>query len=155
MNRTHLAVTLAAVSIVTASACFEDSSARERSGRDRQEKRAQSGVNTANAEGDIKALSPEALQKAFIGTWNDQLGRFWFTIDDIAGNQVRSARFYLAHLKDGHIEGDRLTLRSMSCVPLVGCYDYTIDGKLITPVRMDMHATDDAGETVHFVLVRE
>ena len=48
-----------------------------------------------------------------------------------------------------------LTLRSASCVPLVGCYDYTIDGKLITPSRMDMHATDDAGETVHFVLVKK
>jgi len=155
MNRPQLAVLIAALAIAMAMLGFGDSSARERRGGQRQEKQAESDLNAHRGEGDVSSLSPEALEKAFVGTWNDEHGRFWFTIDDVAGNQVRSAQFYLAHLKDGHIEGSRLTLNSMSCVPLVGCYDYKIDGKLITPKRMDMHATDEAGETVHFVLVRK
>jgi hypothetical protein len=104
---------------------------------------------------DVTGLNPEVVRKSFLGTWNDQLGRFWFTIDDIAGDQVRSAQFHLAHLKNGHIEGNRLTLVSASCIPLIGCYDYTIQGKLLTLSRMDMRATDETGDTVQFVLVRK
>ena len=104
---------------------------------------------------DTIGLSPDALRKSFIGTWNDQGGRFWFTIDDIAGTEVRTARFRLAHLKNGRIDGNRLTLVSMSCVPLIGCYSYTIQGRLLAHSQMDMRATDETGDTVHFVLVRK
>jgi hypothetical protein len=61
----------------------------------------------------------------------------------------------MAHLENGQIEGNRLTLVSMSCVPLIGCYSYTIQGKLLADSRMDMRATDETGDTVHFVLVRK
>jgi len=147
MNRAHVAVWLAAVAIAMALFALDDASARQ-GGRRERERQAQPEIKTLN-------LSPEEARKSFLGTWNDELGRFWFTIDDIAENQVRSAKFHLAHLKSGHIEGGQLTLLSASCVPLVGCYGYAIDGKLIAPSRMDMHATDDAGETVHFVLVKK
>ena len=104
---------------------------------------------------DVTGLDPEVVRRSFLGTWSDQLGRFWFTIDDIAGDQVRSAQFHLAHLKSGHIEGNLLTLVSASCIPLIGCYDYTIRGKLLTLSRMDMRATDETGDTVQFTLVRK
>ena len=107
------------------------------------------------AELDVSTLNPDAVRKSFLGTWSDELGRFWFTIDDITGDQVRSAQFHLAHLKNGHIAGNRLTLVSASCIPLIGCYDYTINGKLITLSRMDMRATDETGDTVQFILVRK
>jgi len=104
---------------------------------------------------DTRGLSPDALRKFYIGTWNDQLGRFWFSIDKVVGEQVQNASFRMAHLRNGHIDGNRLMLVSMSCVPLVGCYSYTIQGRLLANSHMDMRATDDAGETVHFVLVRK
>jgi hypothetical protein len=134
---------LTALAVLAASA----SDARQARRRDRPQQQ--------QTELDVTGISPEALRNAYVGTWNDQGGRFWFAIDDIAGTQVRSAEFRMAHLKDGHIEGNRLTLVSMSCVPLIGCYSYKIQGLLLNGSRMDMHATDDAGETVHFVLVRK
>ena len=103
----------------------------------------------------MTGLNPDVVRKSFLGTWTDQLGRFWFTIDDIAGDQVRSAQFHLAHLKDGHIQGNRLSLVSVSCVPLIGCYNYMIEGKLLTLSQMDMRATDEGGDTVRFTLVRK
>jgi hypothetical protein len=143
MNRKSLLLFLA-IAIATTVFAFGDASARQ----GRREPQSQ-------PELDVSKLNPETVRKSFLGTWNDNLGRFWFTIDDIAGNQVRTARFHLAHLKNGHIDGNRLTLVSRSCVPLVGCYDYNIDGRLITLSRMDMHATDETGDTVHFILVRK
>jgi len=144
MHSKQLFVLLAVLAIANAFG-FGDASARQ--GR-RQPQENQ-------AELDTKNLNPEVVRKSFLGTWNDQGGRFWFAIDDIAGNQVRSARFHLAHLKNGRIDGNRLTLVSRSCIPLVGCYDYNIDGRLTTLSRMDMHATDETGDTVHFILVRK
>jgi len=146
MNARHLALLLATVLAVTALLGDGDAGARE--GRRRQPQQEQPELN-------VSGLSPDVVRKSFVGTWNDQLGRFWFTIGDISGDQVRSAQFHLAHLKNGHIEGNRLTLVSVSCVPLIGCYDYMIDGRLITLSRMDMHATDETGDTVHFVLERK
>jgi hypothetical protein len=103
--------------------------------------------------------------QTFVGTWNDQRHRFWFTVDRIVGNEVRAARFRLASLKSGHVDGDTLTLTSKSCVPVIGCYEYTHVGKLIGPGRMDMHGYSDpcrfaeecrkTGVVVNFVLVRE
>lgn len=104
---------------------------------------------------ELKSLSPEALSALFVGTWNDQRQRWWFTIDRIEGNEIPSAQFRLAHLKSGRVDGGRLALVSQSCIPVLGCYDYRIRGTLISRTRMDMYATDDAGETVHFVLVRQ
>jgi len=146
MNRSRLAIIVMVVAASTVCG-IADSNARQARRRDLQQQQ--------QAELDTKGLSPELLRKAFIGTWNDQGGRFWFAIDDIAGTQVHSARFRLAHLKSGHIEGNRLTLVSMSCIPVIGCYSYTIEGKLLAQSRMDMHATDETGDTVHFVLVRK
>jgi hypothetical protein len=124
-----------------------DGNARQARRRDLQQQQ--------QTELDTRGMTPEALRKSFLGTWNDQVGRFWFAINDIAGAQVRNARFRMAHLENGQIEGNRLTLVSMSCVPLIGCYSYTIQGKLLADSRMDMRATDETGDTVHFVLVRK
>ena len=146
MNWRHLALLVATV--LAGTALLGDGDAGAREGRRRQPQQEQ-------PELDITGLNPDVVRKSFLGTWNDQLGRFWFTIEDISGDDVRSAQFHLAHLKKGHIEGNRLTLISVSCVPFIGCYDYMIDGKLITLSRMDMHATDETGDTVHFVLVRK
>ena len=145
MSLRHLSVLFAVVAAGTA--LLSDSNAGAREGRRREPQQ--------QAELDVRGLDPDVVRKSFLGTWNDTLGRFWFKIDDIAGDQVRAAQFRLAHLKDGHIEGNRLTLVSVSCVPLIGCYDYMIDGKLITLSQMDMHATDETGDTVHFILVRK
>ena len=136
------------VLVVTAIAVLAASAneARERR-RDRQQQQI--------TELDITGIDTETLRNAYIGTWNDQLGRFWFAINDIAGIQVRNAQFPMAHLKEGHIEGNRLMLVSLSCVPLLHCYSYQIEGKLISLSRMDIHGTDEAGETVHFVLTRK
>lgn len=137
-----IVATAAAAALVAAT-----SDARQPRRRDLQQQPA--------TELDITGISPDTLRKAYLGTWNDQLGRFWFTIRDISGTQVRSADFRLAHLKEGHIDGNRLALVSMSCVPLIHCYSYRIEGKLMSLSRMDMHATDETGDTVHFVLVRK
>jgi len=104
---------------------------------------------------DTTGMSLDALRKFYVGTWRDQGGRFWFSIDKIAGAQVQSASFRMAHLKDGQIRGNQLTLNSVSCVPLIGCYSYAIKGRLLANSRMDMSATDETGDTVHFVLVRK
>jgi hypothetical protein len=104
---------------------------------------------------DTSGMSLEALRNLYIGTWRDQGGRFWFSIAKITGARVQSATFRMAHLKNGQISGNQLSLNSMSCVPLIGCYSYAIKGKLLTNSRMDMRATDETGDTVHFVLVRK
>jgi hypothetical protein len=146
MDRRRLPLLFVSLAAAMALLADGDAGARERSSTRRLQE--QPGL-------DVTGLNPEVVRKSFLGTWNDQLGRFWFTIDDIAGDQVRSAQFHLAHLKNGHIEGNRLTLVSASCIPLIGCYDYTIQGKLLTLSRMDMRATDETGDTVQFVLVRK
>jgi hypothetical protein len=148
MKSRHLALLLGVVAAGTTLLGDGNAGARERSSTRRQPQQEQPGL-------DVTDLNPDVVRKSFLGTWNDQLGRFWFRIDDIAGDQVRSAQFYLAHLKNGHIAGNRLTLISVSCVPLIGCYDYMIDGKLISLSRMDMQATDEGGDTVHFILTRK
>ena len=102
--------------------------------------------------------------QVFVGTWNDERRRFWFAVDEIVGNEVRAAHFRLASFKEGRVDGDTLTLTSRSCVPIIGCYEYTHVGKLIGPARMDMHGYSDKcvfaeecrekGVVVNFVLVR-
>lgn len=134
-----------AIAIVIALASYAD--ARQARRRDLQRQ--------VETELDTSSMSLDTLRKLYIGTWRDQGGRFWFSIDEIAGAQVQSASFRMAHLRDGQIRGNQLTLNSMSCVPLIGCYGYAIKGKLLTNSRMDMRATDDTGDTVHFVLVRK
>jgi hypothetical protein len=146
MNGRRLTVLFASLAAATVLLADADAGARERRSRTAPKEQ---------TELDVSTLSPDAVRKSFLGTWNDELGRFWFTIDDIAGDQVRSAQFHLAHFKNGHIQGNRLTLVSASCIPLIGCYDYTIDGRLITLSRMDMRATDETGDTVQFILVRK
>jgi hypothetical protein len=79
----------------------------------------------------------------FVGTWRDGQDRFWFTIDRIDGNEVRAARFWLAHLKQGRVDGDTLTLVSESCVPVIGCYEYTHVARMIGPGTVDMRGTSD------------
>ena len=106
-------------------------------------------------------INPQDL----IGTWRDDQGRFWFTIDAVAGSEVRAARFHLASLKAGRIAGDTLTLTSRSCVLLIGCYEYTHIAKMIAPQRLDMEGHSEAcrfwGEcrgkpdVVNFELTRE
>src|SRR5215468_10800136 len=146
MNGRRLALLLASLAAVTVLLADGDAGARERRSTQKPKEQAQL---------DVSGLNPDEVRKSFLGTWSDELGRFWFTIDDIAGDQIRSAQFHLAHLKNGHIQGNRLTLVSASCIPLIGCYDYTIDGRLITLSRMDMRATDETGDTVQFILVRK
>jgi hypothetical protein len=124
-----------------------DANARQARRRDRQQQQA--------TELDTSGLSPEALSKLYLGTWNDGTRRFWFSIDKIAGVQVEAATFHMAHFQNGRIDGNRLTLVSQSCVPAIGCYNYTIKGTLLAGSRMDIRGTDDSGETVHFVLVRK
>jgi len=118
------------------------------------------------------AASPPALSQAlsqgnqaFLGTWHDDQNRFWFTIDEIAGNTVVTAQFWLAHLKSGSIDDGELTLVSESCVPLIGCYEYTHVAKMIGPEFMDMfghsaqcvfnHGCRDEGDVVNHILMRE
>ena len=113
----------------------------------------------------LTTMSHEALASAFIGTWLDERGRFWFAIDEIIKNEVRAASFRLASLKEGHVTGDSLILVSSSCVILLGCYEYIYEGKLLTPTHMDMYGIGgrcsfaaectEEGEIVHFFLVKE
>ena len=145
MQRKIAAVLVLALAAAIALASYAD--ARQARRRDLQRQ--------AVTELDTTGMSLEALRKLYVGTWDDQGGRFWFSIDRIAGAQVQSASFKMAHLKDGYIDGNQLTLNSMSCVPLIGCYSYAIKGKLLANSRMDMRATDETGDTVHFVLVRK
>ena len=88
----------------------------------------------------IQPVDPQA----FLGTWRDGQDRFWFTIEEVDGNEVRAARFWLASLKEGQIDGDTLTLTSRSCVPIIGCYEYTHVAKMIAPGQVDMTGTSDA-----------
>ena len=136
------------VSLAVAMALLADAGAGARERASTRRPKEQAGL-------DVTSLDPDVVRKSFLGTWSDQLGRFSFTIDDIAGDQVRRARFHLAHLKNGHIEGNSVTLVSASCIPLIGCYDYTIRGKLLTLSQMDMRATDETGDTVQFTLMRK
>jgi len=145
MKRKVLAVLIAAAAVAILAA--GDANARQARRRDLQRQEV--------SELDTSRMSPEALRKLYLGTWRDQGGRFWFSIDKIAGAQVQGAAFRMAHLKDGQISGNQLTLNSMSCVPLIGCYSYAIKGKLLANSNMDMRATDETGDTVHFVLVRK
>lgn len=145
MRRKIAAVLVLAVAAATVLASFAD--ARQARRRDLRRQ--------VETELDTSGMSPEALRKLYLGTWDDQGGRFWFSIDRIAGAQVQGASFKMAHLKDGRIKGNQLTLNSMSCVPVIGCYSYAIKGKLLTNSRMDIRATDETGDTVHFVLVRK
>lgn len=145
MKRKILAVLLSAAAVATLLA--GDANARQARRRDLRRQDV--------TELDTSGMSPEALGKLYLGSWKDQGGRFWFSIDKVAGAQVQSAGFRMAHLRDGRINGNQLTLNSMSCVPLIGCYSYAIKGKLLTNSRMDMRATDETGDTVHFVLVRK
>ena len=94
----------------------------------------------AESPGGAEAVTPQD----FIGTWRDNQGRFWFTIDSISGNEVRSARFHLASLKSGQIARDTLTLTSRSCVPVIGCYEYTHIAKMVAPGRLDMEGHSEA-----------
>jgi len=146
MNGGRLALLFATLVAATVLLADGDAGARERRSTQKPKEQAQL---------DVSGLNPDDVRKSFLGTWSDELGRFWFKIDDITGDQVRSAQFHLAHLKNGHIEGNRLTLVSASCIPLIGCYDYTIRGKLLTLSQMDMRATDETGDTVQFILVRK
>ena len=119
----------------------------------------------AQAGGAAPASGVSANPQDFVGTWRDDQGRFWFTIDTVSGNQVRVARFHLASLKAGRIAGDTLTLTSRSCVPLIGCYEYTHIAKLIAPKRLDMEGHSEAcrfwsecrgkPDVVNFELTRE
>jgi hypothetical protein len=135
------------VALTATAMLFADANARQARRRDRQQQTA--------AELDTAGLTPDALRKLYLGTWNDQGRRFWFSIDKIAGAQVQEATFRMAHLQNGRIDGNRLTLVSGSCVPVIGCYSYTLKGTLLAQSRMDIHGTDETGETVHFVLVRK
>ena len=145
MKRKAIAVLLLAAAVAIAFAA--DASARQARRRDLQRQQL--------SELDTSGMSAEALRKLYLGTWRDQGGRFWFSIDKIAGAQVQGAGFRMAHLRDGQISGNQLTLNSVSCVPLIGCYSYAIKGKLLADANMDMRATDETGDTVHFVLVRK
>jgi hypothetical protein len=118
------------------------------------------------------ADSPRQLQQiqqvnpqTFLGTWRDDQNRFWFTIDEIVGGEVRDAQFWLAHLKEGHIDGDSIVLTSESCVPFIGCYEYAHVAKLVGPDSMDMrgysntcafgHGCREEGDVVNHVLTRD
>jgi hypothetical protein len=91
---------------------------------------------------DQAQVGPVAPQD-FLGTWRDGQDRFWFTIEQIDGIEVRAARFWLASLKEGRIEGDTLTLTSRSCVPIIGCYEYTHVAKMVAPGELDMTGTSE------------
>ena len=135
------------VIVIVAGALVVDANARQARRRDRQQQQV--------TELDTSGLSAEAIGKLYLGTWNDQNGRFWFSIDKFDGSQIQAATFRMAHLQTGKIDGSRLTLVSGSCVPAIGCYSYTIRGTLLEGSRMDIRGTDDSGETVHFVLVHK
>ena len=135
------------IAVTSISLVCSASDARQARRRERQQQQL-TELNTAG-------LSADALRKLYLGAWNDQGGRFWFSIDRIDGMQVKSASFRMAHLQNGRIDGNRLTLLSGSCVPVIGCYGYTIKGTVMADSRMDIRGTDDSGETVHFVLVRK
>ena len=100
----------------------------------------------------------------FVGEWRDDQDRFWFTVDEMVGNEVRAASFHAAHLKEGRVEGAVLTLTSESCVPIIGCYVYTHVATLIAPGQVDMtgHSEKcrfwpecrDGPDQVRFVLTR-
>jgi len=112
-------------------------------------------------EQQVRQLDPQIL----LGTWRDDQNRFWFTIDEIVGGEVRAARFWLAHLKEGHIDGNSLTLTSESCLLFIGCYEYTHVAELIEPGSMDMHGHSETcvfnqgcreeGDVVNHILMRE
>src|SRR5205085_2172083 len=105
--RNRIALLLIAVTAASLPASGTD--ARQARRRDLQQQQV--------AELDTNGLSPAAVEKFYIGAWTDLGGRrLWFSIDKIAGGQVQSASFPMAHLKQGHIDGNRLTLVSISCL---------------------------------------
>jgi hypothetical protein len=107
-----------------------------------------SGLGDSRAADAVPSADPTPLvqvdPQSFVGTWHDGQDRFWFTVDAIEGNQVRAARFWLASLKEGHVDGDTLTLVSRSCVPIIGCYEYTHVAKMTGPDELDLTGTSDA-----------
>ena len=64
------------------------------------------------AELDVQGMTSEEIQKLYVGTWKDQGGRFWFSIDKLSGADVQSATFRMAHLRNGRIDGAHLVLDS-------------------------------------------
>ncbi len=121
------------------------------------------------AESESTPQEQQQMQQAdpqfLLGTWRDDQNRFWFRIDEIVGNEVRAARFWLAHLKEGRIDGDTLTLTSESCLPFIGCYEFTHSATLLGPDSMDMfghsgictfsHGCREEGDVVNHLLMRE
>jgi hypothetical protein len=99
-----------------------------------------SGISGA-AETPAQAQSVDP--QAFLGTWHDDQDRFWFAVDEIVGNEVRGARFWLASLKEGRVDGNTLTLTSRSCVPIIGCYEYTSVSKMLVTGELDMTGTSE------------
>jgi hypothetical protein len=146
MRRTRLTVTLALAAAASLLLSDGTSGAKEAGGRER---------NPQTAERDVKTLSTEELREAYMGVWNDERHRWWFTITDIENNKIKGAQFRLASLKEGTINGDKLTMVSRECVIFIGCYEYRIKGTLLTPTNMDMYGTSDNNETVHFRLIRQ
>lgn len=124
---------------------------------------------TASAAEAQTLPNPQQVQQfdpdVFLGTWRDDQNRFWFTIDEIVGSEIRAAQFWLAHLKEGRIEGNSLTLISQSCVRFIGCYEYTHVAELVGPDSMDMrgesgicvfdHGCRDEGDVVNHLLMRD
>jgi hypothetical protein len=100
-------------------------------------------VGAANDDDTPAEVSGPVDPQSFLGTWHDGQDRFWFTVEAIEGNQVRAARFWLASLKEGRVEGNTLTLTSRSCVPLIGCYEYTSVSKMLVNGQVDMTGTSE------------
>lgn len=115
--------------------------------------------------GSLQGMSAPEISNAFLGDWWDERDRWWFGIDLIENSEIRTARFRLAELKEGSIQGTSLLLVSRSCVGIFGCYEYFIEARLIAPNRLDMTATSDtctfevrcreSGEVVHYILTRK
>jgi hypothetical protein len=100
-------------------------------------------VSAANDDAPPPEVTGPVDPQTFLGTWHDDQDRFWFTIDRIDGNQVTAARFWLASLKEGRVDGNTLTLTSRSCVPVIGCYEYTAVAKLLVTGQIDMTGTSE------------
>jgi hypothetical protein len=86
------------------------------------------------AQQSVRGVDPQS----FLGEWRDGQDRYWFTVNAIENNVVTDAHFRLAHLVEGHIEGNVLTLVSESCVPILGCFVYTHTATLTAPGVLDM-----------------
>lgn len=122
-------------------------------------------LRAEEARDSVQVMSASEIENAFLGDWRDNRDRWWFGIDSIEDTEVRAARFRLAHLKEGQIEGTRLSLVSTACLFGFACYDYFIEAELVSPDTLDMTATSDtcnferrcreAGEVAHYILTRE